>query len=155
MWVPVPQVDPFSGIQALGSGLGAGLESGLGHQASADSHLVAGQQVLTCFQVWAGLAHEDVTLASDRPDGLRGRASMDLPALAAGQAEQGELAWVYNMGHLPGRLRLGWSFLTKSSRIPDHSPSHSYLALWRQPGVRATSVSSSRGYRGQRSVWLH
>lgn len=87
----------LSGTQALGSGLGAGLEAGL--EASADSHLVAGQQVLTCFQVWAGLAHEDVTLASDRPDSLRGRASMDLPALAARQAKQGELAWVHSMGH--------------------------------------------------------
>lgn len=58
----------------------------------AHSHLVAGQQMLTGFQVWAGFAHEDVALASDRPDGLRGRASVNLPALAAGQAEQGELA---------------------------------------------------------------
>lgn len=60
---------------------------------TADSHLVAGQRVRGVLQVWAGLTHKDVSLAGDGPDGLWGRAAVHLPALAAGQAEQGELAW--------------------------------------------------------------
>lgn len=68
--------------------------------------------MLTGFQVLAGFTHKDVTLAGDRPDGLWGRASMDLPALTAGQAEQGELAWVHSWSLL-GTLRPGCFLLTK------------------------------------------
>lgn len=73
--------------------------------------------MLTGFQIWARLTHKDVALASDRPDGLRGRASMDLPALAAGQAEQGELAWVHSWSLL-GRLRPGGGLILLSPRGP-------------------------------------
>lgn len=77
--------------------------------------------MLTGFQVWAGLTHKDVTLAGDRPDGLRGRASVDFPALTTGQAEQGELAWVHSWSR-PGRLRPGWSILTQPFRTPITHP---------------------------------
>lgn len=73
--------------------------------------------MLTGLQVWAGFAHKDVALAGDRPDGLRGWASVDLPALTAGQAEQGELAWVHSWSLL-GTLRPGRSLLMKPYRTP-------------------------------------
>lgn len=75
------------------------------------SHLVTGQQVLGGLQVRAGLAHEDVPLAGGGPNGLRRGTAVDLPALAARQVEQGQLARGGGRSP-PGRRRAagrGWA----------------------------------------------
>lgn len=69
----------------------------------ANPHLVTGQPALRALEVWTGVAHKDVPLAGDGPDGLWGGAAVHPPALAAGQVEQGELArWG------GGSVRPGW-----------------------------------------------
>lgn len=59
----------------------------LGH-----SHLVTWQWVFCSLQLRAWLAHKNVPLAGDRPDGLWGWASKYPSALAARLAEQGKLS---------------------------------------------------------------
>lgn len=118
---------------------------------AADSHLVAGQPALGGLEVQARLAHEDVSLAGDGPDGLRGGAAVQSPALTAGQVEQGELArgeagqqgWAGSKTAAPA----------PTQGTPTHSPSRSCPARWRRPGARATSAASSRGCKGRRSAW--
>lgn len=85
-WGPGRQ--PASGSPAL---VQAGRPGPRPIPSTANSHLVAGQRALGGLEVRAGLAHKDVPLAGDRPDGLRRGAAVDPPALAAGQVEEGEL----------------------------------------------------------------
>lgn len=103
-------MDPQPGLL----GAGAPGPSPAPARATADSHLVAGLLVLRGLQVWAGIAHEDVPLAGDRPDGLRGGAAKDPPALAAGQVEQGQLAWADGWSPLGSGWAAGqgWSVLS-------------------------------------------
>lgn len=130
-------------------------------RATADSHLVTRLLVLRGFQVWAGVTHEDVPLAGDGPDGLRGGAAEDLAALAAGQVEQGQLAWAdgwspLGRGRAAGRGRGILSLLPLDpwpAGTTAHSPSRSCPARWRRPGAPATAAGSSRGCTGRRSVW--
>lgn len=116
-----------------------------------DSHLVAGQPALRGLEVQARLTHEDVSLAGDGPDGLRGGAAVQSPALAAGQVEQGELA-------REEAGQQGWAgpkmaAPAPTQGTPTRSPSRSCPARWWRPGARATSAASSRGCTGRRSAW--
>lgn len=120
------------------------------------SHLVTGQQVLGGLQVRAGLTHEDVPLAGGGPNGLRRGAAVDLPALTAGEVEQGQLAQGGGWSALGRRQAAGrgWAAPRPPAwRGAAHLPSRSCPAPWRQPDAPASAAGSSRGCTGRRSAW--